>query len=96
MSSIRRLTAISSHITQRYNPLVSPTRPTPPFAKLGSSLSSPSPEMSAAVKQKVDSAIAEHKVVVFGKTWCTVSDSTCHCALFGSFQRSTMLRYWVR
>lgn len=51
-------------------PAFSATRPFSLTAKLGSAASTPVD--MGAIKEKVDSAIKDHDVVVFGKSWCSV------------------------
>lgn len=69
MSAFRRLTALSAHLAQS-RPLV----PSQSF-KLGSSYSSPAPsgQMSTEIKELVDKAVKQHKIAIFGKSWCPVS-----------------------
>lgn len=50
-------------------------RPLSGSVKLGNAASAPK-EMSASVKENVDKAIKENDVVVFGKSWCSVSSTT--------------------
>jgi len=75
MSSLRRLTSIASHLARPLQPTASSFPSTVQTPKLGSALSTSAPrEMSASVKEMVDKAIANNDVVVFSKTWCSVSE----------------------
>ncbi|ORY20708.1 thioredoxin-like protein [Naematelia encephala] len=70
MSAVRRLATLSNHLVTRSLPSQF-NSPVATSFKLGSALSTTtSPEMSASVKQLVDSSIADNKVVVFSKTYC--------------------------
>jgi hypothetical protein len=68
-AAVRRLAAISSHLSR---PQITLARNPLQLAKLGSSYSTQSPNMSG-VKEVVDQAIKQNKVAVFGKSWCPVS-----------------------
>lgn len=77
MSIARTLTSSSTRLLTRQPSRISTHSFTFQNFKLGSSFSTTSPAMSASVKKTVDEAIAQHKVVVFSKSYCPVSDRPC-------------------
>ena len=79
--SIRRLTAITSHLSPLKTTAIHVNHPH--SIKLGSLLSTSAPSDMSAVKQNVDDLIAKNAVVVFSKSWCGVSEALSLKLLFG-------------